>query len=189
MGHKRTFHLRFASMMTSERSVDGISKLLSKADSEKLRAAGKRDAVNKAEYLGVSSRYCFYSKLGDVYGFLFFFHIILYQANTRQLLEDAWNVHQKQHTSEHSIGAFGRACVRVALHLLQKEKLGPEPHGYKDLTAIADKFAVEVAQGQQVVETAASSSMSGGSAVVNLLEATPVQKALLQNPHMQEKAW
>lgn len=59
IGHKITCHLRFASMMTSERSVDGISKLLSKADSEKLRAAGKREAVNKAEYLGVESRYAF----------------------------------------------------------------------------------------------------------------------------------
>ena len=95
----------------------------------------------------------------------------------------------KQQTSERSIGAFGRACVRVVLHLLQKEKLGPEPQGYNDLQAIADKFAVELVQGQQPVDNAASSSMSGVGAVVNLLEATPLQKALLQNPHMQENSW
>ena len=58
-------------MMTSERSVDGIAKLLSKADSEKLRAPGKREAVNKAEYLGFESS-MFFQVMRRVLFLLFF---------------------------------------------------------------------------------------------------------------------
>ena len=82
-----------------------------------------------------------------------------------------------------TVGAFGRLCVRVCLHVLNKEKAGREPDGFEDLQEIAGKFTEDL-QGMAQVQAAASPS-STAIQVSNVLSASKAELALLQNKHIK----
>ena len=81
-----------------------------------------------------------------------------------------------------TVGAFGRLCVRVCLHVLNKEKAGREPDGFEDLQQIAGKFAEDL-QGMAPMQAEASSSTD--IQVSNVLSASKAELALLQNKHIK----
>ena len=102
----------------------------------------------------------------------------------RQVLKDAWALYVASKSAEsQTVGAFGRLCVRVCLHVLNKEKAGREPDGFEDLQQIAGKFAEDL-QGMAHMQAEASAS-STDIQVSNVLSASKAELALLQNKHIK----
>jgi len=102
----------------------------------------------------------------------------------RQVLQDVWALYVASNATEsQTVGAFGRLCVRVCLHVLNKEKAGREPDGFEDLQEIAGKFTEDL-QGMAQVQAAVSPS-STDIQVSNVLSASKAELALLQNKHIK----
>ena len=105
----------------------------------------------------------------------------------RQCLCDSWTLLRSSGIAEsRKMGAFGRLCCRVTLHVLSKERFGREPHGHENLEVICKLFTDEL-NGLKKPTAVASSSMSDESnlQVHDVLASTPMQVALLQNPSLK----
>jgi hypothetical protein len=124
-----------AAQLTSPKSSDGISKLLTKSDVEKLKSKDMKKIVELAEKTMAMG-----------------WNVILNAAG-QGLAAAVCN------------GCFGKFITRVILHIFGKEKYGREPNGFESLDVINQMFVDEVksklatkdnAQVQQAVASSSS---------------------------------
>ena len=124
-----------AAQLTSPKSSDGISKLLTKSDVEKLKSKDMKKIVELAEKTMAMG-----------------WNVMLNAAG-QGLAASVCN------------GCFGKFITRVILHIFGKEKYGREPNGFESLDVINQMFVDEVksklatkdnAQVQQAVASSSS---------------------------------
>ena len=134
-------------MMTAPRQVDGVAKILTKSGTERLKNPAVKPKLLQAEFL--SCAYVFFKGF-CVEGFFFWFQTI-HQQHPRTILADCWQLLDGSPASENKkMATFGRLAVRACLHVVQKEKLGKEPDGHKDLKTIGQLFVDELSSTQSL---------------------------------------
>ncbi|CAJ1432339.1 unnamed protein product [Effrenium voratum] len=103
--------------------------------------------------------------------------------DAEDVLRTAWSAMQVAgHVAEgQKRTAFGRCCLRVVLHMTQKEKQGRENKEWPSLQAIGAAFA------EDMLGMAASSlsTTTQQASFDNLLDTTKTGVLLMQNPHLQ----
>jgi hypothetical protein len=127
-----------AAQLTSPKSADGISKLLTKSDVEKLKTKEMRPQVDLAEKTMAMG------------------WNVISNAATTGLDSSICN------------GCFGKFITRIILHIFGKEKYGREPKGFDSLDAINQLFVDEVqgklsAKSSQPVQMQVSATSSASS--------------------------
>ena len=172
--------LRIATILTSERSTDGVSRLLSKADLERLKLEKAKPLAKVAECLGLG--FLFGKSLGTEFAKdKCFFLMGTMIASLRELLQDSWSMMKRTSEEANHYGAFGRLCCRVCLFLTNKQRLSRENVEYHSLTEIAAIFTKELKDGPPV----AAPSETVVERSVDVLTASGTEKALLQNQHLK----
>lgn len=83
------------------------------------------------------------------------------------------------------MACFGRLATRLCLHVMQKEKLGREVDGHKDIPTISKLFTDEL--GGIAVAQAKADSNEPKLQVCDTLAMSKKEMALLQNVHIKEK--
>ena len=106
----------------------------------------------------------------------------------RTILADSWALLKASSIPENKkMACFGRLACRVCLHVMQKEKMGREVDGHKDLPAIAKLFTEELA-GTAVLQAQPKSDKNDQKLeVCETLTMSKKSMALLQNGHIKEK--
>ena len=136
-----------ATILSSKRSQDGISKLIFRSDFEKLKG---KDTTKKLD----------------------------------QMLSNMWPEALKA-PKELGYKSFGKACVNMILHLLQKEKMAKADQ-YESFAQILQEFQDELAGGPNTaVPVAEPSSSNPDAPVKNLVDCSAQEIALLQNSHIK----
>ena len=151
----------WATQLTTNKHADGVSKLLSKADLQRMASPGLAPEVTKAE-----------SILADCWKVV--------QASM-QSKANAGN------HSTHLHRCFGKLCVRAILYLTRKQKYSREKTNWSNLEDILQAFTQEV-QGlpsQDQAADAATNSSSNQEVVADLSAASAATVAMMQNSHMQ----
>ena len=100
----------------------------------------------------------------------------------RDLLQDSWTMMKRTSDEAAYHGAFGRLCCRVCLFVTNKQKLSREKVEYETLQEIAALFTKELKEGPPAAprkETAVEEER------IDVLNASPTQKALLQNHQLK----
>ena len=135
-----------ATILTSKKSQDGISKLIFRSDFEKLKG---KETTKKLD----------------------------------QMLNNMW---PQALTVAKEVGykSFGKACVNMILHLLQKEKIA-KAQQYDSFAAILQEFQDELSgKMTQVDPAAAEPAASSTVPVKDLVTCSEKDIALLQNKHI-----
>lgn len=83
------------------------------------------------------------------------------------------------------MACFGRLATRLCLHVMQKEKLGREVDGHKDIPTMSKLFTDEL--GGIAVAQAKADSSESKLQVCDTLAVSKKEMALLQNVHIKEK--
>lgn len=135
-----------ATVLSSKKSQDGISKLVFKSDFEKLKG---KETTRKLD----------------------------------QMLSTMWPEALKV-SKEVGYKTFGKACVNMILHLLQKEKIAKAAQ-YESFGAILQEFQDELAgKTAQVVQTPEVAAASSSDPIKNLVDCSAQEIAVLQNKHI-----
>eukprot|EP00438_Fugacium_kawagutii_P022896 Skav224158 [mRNA] locus=scaffold2007:112782:115211:+ [translate_table: standard] len=140
----------WATMMTAPRQVDGVAKILTKSDTERLKNPTVKPKVLEAE----------------------------------TILSDSWQLLNASSASENKkIATFGRLAVRACLHVLQKEKMGREVDGHKDLKTIGQLLVdkLNLSQAAQNEDPKKEVALQ----VCDTLNMSQAEMAFLQNGHMK----
>ena len=134
-----------ATILSSKRSQDGISKLIYKSDFDKMRG---KDTTQKLD----------------------------------EMLATMWPEAVKVQPKGYI--CFGKACVNMILHLLQKEKLAKSEQ-YNAFTDIVTEFQQELTgQAPLVAHPAASKDPSSSTSVEDLVNCSGKDIAKMQNSHI-----
>ena len=135
-----------ATILTSKKSQDGISKLIFRSDFEKLKG---KETTKKLD----------------------------------QMLNNMWP-QALAVAKEVGYKSFGKACVNMILHLLQKEKIA-KAQQYDSFAAILQEFQDELSgKMTQVDPAAAEPAASSTVPVKDLVNCSEKDIALLQNKHI-----
>ena len=137
-----------ATILSSKRHQDGISKLVFKSDFDKLKGKNTTLAVE-------------------------------------DLLSNGWKESQKVEDKGLGEMSFGKFCVRVVLHALQKEKHSRDGLRFESFEAIVEQLSKELEGGSYVASSSAADAKGAESLrVKDLLKASPDEVAMLQNHHI-----
>lgn len=137
-----------ATILSSKRHQDGISKLVFKSDFDKLKGKNTTLAVE-------------------------------------DLLSNGWKESQKVEDKGLGEMSFGKFCVRVVLHALQKEKHSRDGLCFESFEAIVEQLSKELEGGSYVASSSAADAKGAESLrVKDLLKASPDEVAMLQNHHI-----
>ncbi|CAE7323802.1 unnamed protein product [Symbiodinium sp. CCMP2592] len=97
-----------------------------------------------------------------------------------QQLYECWRVAEKELPSLDSVRTFGKCCIRMALHVLQKEKMGREAKTYKSLAEIRALFDDQMA-GVAAALSPLQQKKNAGASVASLSENyDPLYQAMQQ---------
>ena len=183
--------------------MDGVAKMLSKSDVERLKGINLRPVVDNEEHLGNIWRLYFWFSLECFLAFMAasvqytgcfiwiirYFEILPFPSRRRNLLSKSWSLQLNSTATEaNRFGAFGRLCVRTVLHVLNKQKVGRGPKGFENLQAIGELFAKEL-MGHAADAASVRATEDSQQSVRDVLTASPQELALLQNQHMQIGEW
>ena len=147
----------WACMLTSPRTQDGFSRILTVNDLQKLKAPGMIEQVIEAETM-----------LQDAW------------KVQQDLLSG------QRHHSAHLTKCFGRLAVRVCLFLTNKPKAGHESKHWPSLQAILTAYTKEIQDTSGGdASSADQSNTQTNMQVTDVLAASHKTIALLQNHHME----
>ncbi|CAE7536327.1 unnamed protein product, partial [Symbiodinium sp. CCMP2592] len=145
----------WATMLTSPKSQDGFSRILSTNDLQKLKAPGMLDQVTQAENMLQEA----------------------WKVQQDLLVEQT-------HHASHLTKCFGRFAVRVCLFLTNKRRAGRETKHWQSLQAILTAYTKEI-QDSSAGDAIADHSMTPNMQVTDVLAASNKTIAMLQNNHME----
>ncbi|CAE7203788.1 unnamed protein product [Symbiodinium sp. CCMP2592] len=145
----------WATMLTSPKSQDGFSRILSTNDLQKLKAPGMLDQVTQAENMLQEA----------------------WKVQQDLLVEQT-------HHASHLTKCFGRFAVRVCLFLTNKQRAGRETKHWQSLQAILTAYTKEI-QDSSAGDAIADHSMTPNMQVTDVLAASNKTIAMLQNNHME----
>ncbi|CAK9100239.1 unnamed protein product, partial [Durusdinium trenchii] len=137
-----------ATILSSKRHQDGISKLVFKSDFDKLKGKSTTLAME-------------------------------------DLLSQGWASCQKVANKALNEMSFGKFCVRLVLHALQKEKFSRDGLSFDSFQAIVEELSVDLEGGEHVPSSSvAAVKATDAHKVKDLLKASPDEVAMLQNSHI-----
>ncbi|CAK9087331.1 unnamed protein product [Durusdinium trenchii] len=140
-----------ATILSSKRHQDGISKLVFKSDFDKLKGKSTTLAME-------------------------------------DLLSQGWASCQKVANKALGEMSFGKFCVRLVLHALQKEKFekfSRDGLSFDSFQAIVEELSVDLEGGEHVPSSSvAAVKATDADKVKDLLKASPDEVAMLQNSHI-----
>lgn len=100
-------------------------------------------------------------------------------------MADSWQLLSGSSASENKkMATFGRLAARLCLHVMQKERMGREPDGHKDVPTIGKLFVDELSstQGPSASEDTKNEAVLK---VCDTLGMSKAELAFLQNAHMK----
>lgn len=152
----------WATMVTSShKATDGLAKILTVADLQKLKSQSSMAMTEQAELI-----------LQDAW------------KTMGQLIQAAEGPNQKAQES-HYQKAFGKLAVRTMLFLCQKQKHSKEGKSWASIPEILEQFTTDCQSPEANKVSAPAVPETEASEVQDLLTATPATMALLQNRHLK----
>ena len=139
--------------LTSSKHSDGISRLISKNDIDRLKGASLKSKTQEVE----------------------------------DLLGKAWSAKLACSLSEgDACTAFGRLCVRLVLHLLnKKDREQPFDGGFTEITELYEKELTGVVPVAIASQQAFNLAPNKKVPIQDMIHSKPAEVALIQNPHLQ----